>query len=872
MRPTRGSAEHGPVRMGVRTRLILGQLGLVAAVLAVAGGLLYRELNAAAERETQGMLSAVSAAMAGDVQARVAELDTALSLQAKLELTRELLETLSRGRKSLVAEMDQRRYPLDSAVEATLRATNLAYYETVLSPALAGPRGGKDVAVAALMPGAVEGTVVQHVYAAANDAPVGKKSEKAASMTILSSPSLDTRLRIAFAFSSYARTMDRGQAYFDGLQPVLGCRNLYLVDNEGWVVFSGRKELDLGQNVLEGALKGTGLGLVVAEAREMSSGPVSPMAVSGLAPYVFAYDAPVWFVAKQVLNRAGEPLGTLVYQLDAAAFTLSSSRSKWSDAGITRLVVDQEMKLRAMPDGADARLDAGEGVVFTEADGVTSQRTLLGTLAPVAVRNGMGRAVDQGGARVYQDTDGWGAYHTVGVGQESFAMVAQLGATGVSGIGAELGPKIALGAGVIFAGAALLVGYFSRRFTRPIWALRDAIAMVSAGQDKVRAKVYGRDEIGLMAIRFNKLVADGKFAREAPKPPAPAPAPAAKAKAPAQAMAANVNPQHERSWQDLLTTIQQAAQGDLTLRAPEGEGPAAPVAMAFNAMWAGMAERVAELQDALVQVSELAGAAEPGPAPVAAGRSASQADVAKAAAVVQQMAATIDRVCLNAVTAQETAARTDRAVTAGAAAVQNLGRRMEAMKEQVWTGIQMLRRLGDRSAEISTLTATIKQVSAQTDMLALNATIEAAHEGGAGRGFVVVAEEVRKLAEQALEAANEIEQRVNNLQVEASESVVLLEGQNESAEVSSQQLTSAQTALAEIRDAANKAAAIMQEIAGDGGTQIGEAQRVVSELHSGTSAAAEGPVPADSEREEAAAKLRQLLEDAAEKVAQFRVK
>jgi len=131
---------------------------------------------------------------------------------------------------------------------------------------------------------------------------------------------------------------------------------------------------------------------------------------------------------------------------------------------------------------------------------------------------------------------------------------------------------------------------------------------------------------------------------------------------------------------------------------------------------------------------------------------------------------------------------------------------------------------------------------------------------------------VRKLAEQALEAAKEIEQRVESLQAESGESVAILEAQNDSAEVTAQQLNSAQTALAEIRDAANKAATIMREIAGSGGAQIKEAQQVVNDLHaSGPTAVAEGESGKEA-RQNATHKLHQLLDEAAERAAQFKVK
>ncbi|GAP09455.1 methyl-accepting chemotaxis protein [Bellilinea caldifistulae] len=147
----------------------------------------------------------------------------------------------------------------------------------------------------------------------------------------------------------------------------------------------------------------------------------------------------------------------------------------------------------------------------------------------------------------------------------------------------------------------------------------------------------------------------------------------------------------------------------------------------------------------------------------------------QAAAITAEISEALRHVAENSLAGSEEAAKAAEYAQSGAKKVNATLKGMEVIRDQVALSAEKVEQMGEHSAKITVIVETIEEIAAQTNLLALNAAIEAARAGEHGKGFAVVADEVRKLAERAASSTREISALIQNIQNTVGEAVAAMQ-------------------------------------------------------------------------------------------------
>jgi twitching motility protein PilJ len=321
---------------------------------------------------------------------------------------------------------------------------------------------------------------------------------------------------------------------------------------------------------------------------------------------------------------------------------------------------------------------------------------------------------------------------------------------------------------------------------------------------------------------------------------------------------------------ELLMEVDPVRNGDLSIRATVTEDEIGTIADSYNATVESLRRIVTRVQSVSARLTDTTQDSEARVQSLAGQAALQLAEIRGTMDKIEEMRSAIERVAVNARQASSTVHDTMASVSLSEDSMARTVDGMRSIQETVARTSRKIENLNESSRKISKVVNLIGRFAAQTHLLALKASIEAARAGEEGRGFAVIADEVRTLAAQSAEATAEIETLVLSIQNETREVALTMETGTEQVTLGSQLLEETRSGLERITSASQTINELVGAIAESATLQSQTGQVVHSELLEVSTMSEQTSLSA----EEVTTSFESLLQSArslAESVAQFKV-
>ncbi len=354
---------------------------------------------------------------------------------------------------------------------------------------------------------------------------------------------------------------------------------------------------------------------------------------------------------------------------------------------------------------------------------------------------------------------------------------------------------------------ALVLWQTGRRRAVTAGQLLEGIRAVGTGfYDDV--KVDSQDELGEIARAFNEAMSRLRGSIVTPE----------------EREATQANIIH------FLDVVSEAAEGDLTVKAPVTADAFGSIADAYNLMVDSLGgllvdtrRRAEEVGREAVNLLEIFRAMEKG-------AESQAAQVEEGTRAVTETSAATSEISRKATLAQEASSRVDEVTGKGNKQVLRNIEGMQLIRVTVQTINKKMKSLSERLLEIGTISQLISDIATRTTILAMNASIEASRAGEQGRGFLVISDEIKKLADRSAEATKQIGGIIKAIQLEAGEVTAALEEETATVEAQTRLAQDTGEAFSEIEQAISDSKAVVREIFDLSGVQQELTNRAVSSM------------------------------------------
>ena len=539
--------------------------------------------------------------------------------------------------------------------------------------------------------------------------------------------------------SSYAKSHALYHPHIRDYLTRFGFYDIFLVDiQSGDIVYSVFKELDFTTSLHDGPYAGSGIGQAFKQA--LTGNDTTHVALTDFAEYLPSYRDPASFIASPIYDGA-KKVGVLIFQMPVDRINeIMTYNGEWKASGLG---------------------DSGETYLVGSDYTMRSMSRFL-----VEDKAAYLQALNAGGAAA-QVTDEISAHDT------------SIGLQPVKTLGSEAAMSGRTGFEIFedYRGVSVLSAFSPMDIMGLRWAIMSEIDESEAFSpaDTLTATVITAVVIILLVVAAVAVAAGWLFSGTITRP--------------------------LNRTVDMIRDIGEG-DGDLTQRLDDSsKDEFGELAKGFNQFVSKLQNIVSDINSSVLSLnasaSDLASVTEHSNHTT----QEQQSQTEQIATAINEMAASVNEVARNAVDAAQSAATADADAGTGRAVVGNTIDNITQLASEVDRAAEVVQSLAHESEKIGTVLDVIRDIAEQTNLLALNAAIEAARAGEQGRGFAVVADEVRSLASRTQESTEEIQNMIHRLQTGTTTAVTVMEAGRELSHVSADKAREAGSALEQITQA-----------------------------------------------------------------------